>query len=202
MASMRLLNRLELTTETVRAALESLSVAAPVWLVDHARAAWWDRYAQRASDYRLPKGESGRAELALAVATDGYELLGLVRAADAPGWLREIPALGVLRAVWLQQYYRDHDGPRLRGQGELPPGAVAIKSPYDVDARYGVKRGMGWSGYKGHFTETCEADRPHVIVHVATTPATTSDVETAPHDTPTSPRSTCCPTRNSSMPVM
>lgn len=147
-------------------------------MVDHARAAWWDRYAQRASDYRLPKGESGRAELALAVATDGYELLGLVRAADAPGWLREIPALGVLRAVWLQQHYRDHDGPRLRGKGELPPGAVAIKSPYDVDARYGVKRGMGWSGYKGHFTETCEADRPHVIVHVATTSATTSDVET------------------------
>lgn len=37
---------------------------------------------------------------------------------------------------------------------------------------------MGWRGFKGHFTEVCEPDRPHVIVHVATTAATLSDVET------------------------
>ncbi|WP_441247942.1 hypothetical protein [Kitasatospora sp. McL0602] len=116
--------------------------------------------------------------MAVTVGTDGYELLEAVHAAGAPAWLREIPALEVLRMVWVQQYYRDHDGPRLRGKGELPPGAVAIRSPYDTDAGYGVKPGVGWSGYKGHFTETCETSRPHVIVHVATTPATTSDVET------------------------
>ena len=39
---------------------------------------------------------------------------------------------------------------------------------------------MGWRGYKAHFTETCEPDRPHLIVHVATTVATTADVETMP----------------------
>jgi hypothetical protein len=33
---------------------------------------------------------------------------------------------------------------------------------------------------KAHFTETCEPDRPHLIVHVATTAATTADVETMP----------------------
>lgn len=178
LASMRLLNRLELAMETLRAALESLSVMAPAWLVDQASAAWWDRYAQRASDYRLPKGEAARAELSRAVGTDGYRLLDAVHATDAPVWLREVPALGVLRQVWLQQYYRDHEGPRMRGKGAPPPWAAAITRPYESDARYGVKRGTGWSGYKGHFTETCEADRPHVIVHVATTPATTSDVET------------------------
>ncbi|MFC9331312.1 IS1182 family transposase [Kitasatospora sp. NPDC057015] len=178
LACARMLNRLELTIEAMRAALEALSVAAPVWLAGHAPLTWWDRYAQRASDYRLPQGEGPRAALAVMVGTDGYELLEAVRAAGAPAWLREIPALQILRMVWVQQYYRDHDGPRLRGKGERPPGAVAITSPYDTDARYGVKRGMGWSGYKGHFTETCETSRPHVIVHVATTPATTSDVET------------------------
>jgi Transposase DDE domain len=31
---------------------------------------------------------------------------------------------------------------------------------------------------KAHLTETCEPDRPHLIVHVATTPAATGDVET------------------------
>ena len=34
---------------------------------------------------------------------------------------------------------------------------------------------MGWCGDKGHLTKTCEPDRPHLIVHVATTVATTAD---------------------------
>ena len=41
---------------------------------------------------------------------------------------------------------------------------------------------MGWRGYKAHFTETCEPDRPHLIVHVATAvataTATATDVDT------------------------
>lgn len=37
---------------------------------------------------------------------------------------------------------------------------------------------MGWRGDKAHFTETCEPDRPHLIVHVATTVATANDVDT------------------------
>jgi Transposase DDE domain len=41
-------------------------------------------------------------------------------------------------------------------------------------------RGVGWRGYKAHFTETSEPDRPHLIVHVATTVATTADVDTMP----------------------
>jgi hypothetical protein len=37
---------------------------------------------------------------------------------------------------------------------------------------------VGWRGYKAHFTETCEPDRPHLIVHVATTVAAANDVDT------------------------
>jgi transposase len=48
-------------------------------------------------------------------------------------------------------------------------------SPYDPDARYGKKREISWVGYKAHRTETCEAEAPHLIVHVATTPACASD---------------------------
>ncbi|MEZ0096349.1 transposase [Streptacidiphilus sp. EB129] len=154
LAGIRSLNRLEFAAETMRAALESLSVAAPVWLVNHAPAPWWDRYAQRASDYRLPKSETARSELAVTFGTDGFKLLDAVHSARAPGWLRDLPALQALRRVWVQQYYRDHDGPRPREKGEFPPGAVAIKSPYDLDARYGIKRGMGWSGFKGQTPTT------------------------------------------------
>jgi hypothetical protein len=53
-----------------------------------------------------------------------------------------------------------------------------LVSPYDTDARHGLKRGMGWCGYKIHVTETCDAGAPHLINHVITTDATVTDTET------------------------
>jgi transposase len=178
LAAVRELNRLELVTETLRAALEALATAAPRWLQEVVPDQWYERYGQRARDWRLPKAEAARAALAVTVGTDGFALLEAVYAAEAPGWLRQVPAVQTLRLLWIQQYYRDRNGLRWRGKGELPPGALAIGSPYDTQARYGIKRGMGWRGYKAHFTETCEPDRPHLIVHVATTVAATADVDT------------------------
>jgi transposase len=178
LAAVRELNRLELVTETLRAALEALAAAAPTWLQGFMPDEWYDRYGQRARDWRLPKAEAARAALAVIVGTDGFALLEALYAAEAPGWLRQVPAVQTLRRLWLQQYYRDQQGLRWRDKSELPPGALAIGSPYDPEARYGIKRGVGWRGYKAHFTETCEPDRPHLIVHVATTVAATGDVET------------------------
>ena len=179
-AAVRELNRLELVVETLRAALEALAAAAPSWLLAMVPEDWYQRYGQRASDYRLPQATAARAALAVMVGADGFALLDAVHATDAPVWLRQVPSVQTLRAVWIQQYYRDRNGLRWRGKGELPPAALAIDSPYDPDARYGIKRSVGWRGYKAHFTETCEPDRPHLIVHVATTVATTADVDTMP----------------------
>jgi len=83
------------------------------------------------------------------------------------------------------------------GRGRLPPGHLRIISPYDLDARYSIKRDHGWGGYKVHFTETCNApasepdtdpgrpstrgEVPNLITNVVTTTATVPDVEmTAP----------------------
>jgi transposase len=178
LAAVRELNRLELVTETLRAALEALAAAAPAWLEGVVPDQWYERYGQRARDWRLPKAEAARAALAVTVGADGFALLEAVHGTGAPGWLWQVPAVQTLRAVWVQQYYRDQQGLHWRGKGELPPGALAIGSPYDTQARYGIKRGMGWRGYKAHVTETCEPDRPHLIVHVATTVATANDVDT------------------------
>jgi len=146
--AVRELNRLELVTETMRAALEALAAAAPMWLVALAPADWYQRYGQRASDYRLPQAKAARHALAVTLGADGFALLEAVHTTDAPGWLRQVPAVQTLRAVWIQQYYRDRQGLRWRGKGEQPPAALAIDSPYDPDARYGIKRGVGWRGYK------------------------------------------------------
>ncbi|MFF1907041.1 IS1182 family transposase, partial [Kitasatospora sp. NPDC058218] len=66
---------------------------------------------------------------------------------------------------------------RWREAKDLPPGRHRLASPYDVDARYSVKRGSGWCGYKTHLSETCEAHAPHVITHVVTTDAAVGDTE-------------------------
>jgi transposase len=84
LAAVRELNRLELVTETLRAALEALAAAAPTWLEGFMPEEWYDRYGQRARDWRLPKAEAAWAALAVTVGTDGFALLEAVHAADAP----------------------------------------------------------------------------------------------------------------------
>lgn len=80
-----------------------------------------------------------------------------------------------LRRVWAEQY-TDPPGPiRWRAVKELASPATLIASPYDVEARWSTKQSVTWIGYKVHITETCDADRPCIITHVETTPATTPD---------------------------
>ncbi len=55
------------------------------------------------------------------------------------------------------------------------PATLFINSPYDPEAHMGKKRSTLWTGYKVHLTETCEPTQPHLITHVATTPAPKTD---------------------------
>lgn len=64
-----------------------------------------------------------------------------------------------------------------RQPDDSPPSAHLIHSPYDVEARFSRKRDTQWVGYKVHLSETCGENAPHLITHVETTPATTTDVE-------------------------
>jgi transposase len=176
LAAVRALNRLQCVGETVRHALNSLAVAAPAWLRPRIRPEWLERYDHQLDEYRLPKGEAARQALAETIGADGFRVLEAVWAADAPPWLRELPAVETLRRVWVQQYHAPAGGRvRWRAAPDCPPAARLINSPYDPEARYSCKRQTTWVGYKVHLTETCEPDEPHLIVHVETTPATTHD---------------------------
>ncbi|MEU9546713.1 transposase [Streptomyces mirabilis] len=148
LAAVRTLNRMEFVGETLRAALEALAAAAPQWLSPLVTAEWVKRYGARVDSYRFPKGENVRQEWAKQVGQDGFTLLEAAFAPGAPGWLREIPAVQVLRRAWIEQYHRDGEEVRWREAKDLPPGRHRLSSPYDLDARYGVKRGSGWCGYK------------------------------------------------------
>ncbi len=193
LARIRDLNRLELAGETVRAALEALAAAAPGWLATVIDASWQRVCGQRIDDLRLPGSETARRELAVQYGKDGYYLLEQVHGPGAPGWLRELPSVQALRRIWIQQYYREisQDGEKVirreAGAHGLPPGRLALVSAYDLDARYPEKHGMGWLGYKGHFTEaisdpadddpgTGRPALPDLVTDVQTTHAAVPDV--------------------------
>ena len=201
-AEVAALNRLELAGESVRAAVEALAVAHPDWLAQRICVSdWTARYGTPLTAWRPPRSKARQEELALAYARDGYALVEAVYEPSAPAWLRELPAIDVLRRVLLQNYTRTTTGGReviKRRQKEpegdgLPPGHTRIASPYDTDARWGVKRDTFWLGYKLHVSETCDdppacacpGERherdcqaptfPNLITHVATTQATVPD---------------------------
>jgi transposase len=181
LAAVRTLNRLESIGETLRAALNSLATVAPAWLADLVAPDWFERYATRVEEYRLPKGEAARTALGERIGADGHTILVAVYAPSAPAWLRELPAVQTLRRAWVHQFHLEDDVVRWRKAADLPPAGTRFDSPYDTDARYGNKRSTTWTGYKVHLTETCDADRPHLITHVETTSAPVGDIDmTAP----------------------
>jgi transposase len=208
-AAVAALNRLEVAGESVRAAVEALAVACPDWLAQRICVSdWTRRYGTPVTSWRPPASQAKQDELAIAYARDGYALLEAVYHPSSPAWLRELPAVGVLRRVLVRNYTRAITGngrevikrreKEPEGDG-LPPGHARIASPYDTDARRGVKREEFWLGSKLHVTETCDDEPrcgcpgdggtgrrghdedcaapafPNLITHVATTEATVPD---------------------------
>ena len=102
-------------------------------------------------------------------------LLGKIWSDQAPPYVGSLPAVETLRQCWVAQFWTDNGILRWRHAGNLPPSPIRIDSPYDLDARYGVKRTTEWVGYKVHFTETCSAGMPHLITNVDTDAAHAPD---------------------------
>ncbi len=105
------------------------------------------------------------------------QLLKVLWSTTSVAYLRQIPAVEILRQTWIHQYDVENDTLRLRAAADLPPTGTRMDSPYDKDARYGNKRSVTWTGYKVHITETCDADEVHLITNVETTQAHISDVD-------------------------
>jgi hypothetical protein len=153
----------------VRAGLEAVAAVAPGWLpsvIDIAD--WGRRYGARVDTWRLPTSKTKRAELAAAYGADAVALLRAVYHAGAPPWLRELPAVEVLRRVLVQNYVittnaqgREVIKAREADTEGLPPGSTRLSSPYDLDARWAAKGDdLYWNGYQVHVTETCEPPHP------------------------------------------
>ena len=180
LAAIRVMNRLELVGETMRAALNAIATEAPLWLRQVAPSEWYERYGRRIEDYRLPKSQEKRAAYAQRVGEDGFQLLDLLAEKDTPKEANSLPEVNTLRLMWSRHYSRDEDKKdggspgqvRFKSNRELSRASEAIESPYDTDARYRSRYSTNWTGYLVHITETCEDDDVHLITHVETTEAT------------------------------
>jgi transposase len=192
LAAIRVMNRLELVAETLRAALNDLATIAPAWLQSIVPPEWYERYSKRIEDTRLPRERGKRETYAQMVGEDGFALLDALDAAEVSPDLRALPSLDALRRTWHRHYERTPDEAagsrqppgsrvRFRPNRDLPPAAEGIESPYDTEARYRHKRDTQWTGYMVHVSETCEPTAPHLLTHVHTTTAAVHEAQcTAP----------------------
>ncbi len=169
------MNRLELVTETMRAALNEVAVFAPEWLAETAPPEWLTRYATRAEQSRLPRTDPAREDYARQVGEDGFHLLKLL--IDQQPALLKLKQAETLEKVWQRHYTRQEDGEvNWVANADLAKASTAIESPYDTEARFSTKRDLSWTGYKVHLSETCDEELPSIITNVLTTVATTQDV--------------------------
>lgn len=206
LAAVRRLSRVELVAETMRAALQALAKVDEVWLANVMPPQWAERYGRSARHERQPTGAAAVRQYVEQVGADGIALLQAVYGPTAPVAGPGVAAVEVLRQVWVQQYWYDESGQlqwreaklsRARKSREgttrrrssrtaadddaesarVPWSSVEVVSPHDPQARFSHKPGkVEWVGYKDHQTETCDEERPNVIVHVVTTPAPEQDV--------------------------
>lgn len=174
LAKIRALNRVLCVAQTLIYVLNVLAEVAPDWVRTHIPANWVERYGERLEHERLPKAEDERQRYANHVGADGWLLLDLLHAPSTPAWLHTLPAIATLRRIWDQQFEAREHGGQWRKEPNLP-AAEMLNSPYDLDARYGQKRTTVWVGYKVHFTQTCDDERPQLITQVTTTPAGVPD---------------------------
>ena len=180
LARIRRMNRLEIAGEAVRRVLDDVALIAPDWLREHMQGAWVERYGRPFDMYRLPKSKQKQKELAVQIGKDGYALLeAILLGDDVPEAVQGLWSVEMLRRIWVQQYYREGEKVvwRRKEKEGLPPAAQMIASPDEGDARYAGKSGFYWTGYKCHFTETCDPEQPRLITQVTTTPATTHDAQ-------------------------
>src|SRR6266699_4631655 len=147
---------------------------APDWIRAHVPASWVEQYGKRLEEERLPKEAQERQQYVNQVGADGWMLLGALQAAATPDWMKTLPAVSTFRTIWEQEFEPSDQGGSFR-QEPLLPAAQLITSPYDLDARNAKKRATFWTGYKVHFTQTCDEDAPQLITHVETTAAPLSD---------------------------
>lgn len=94
---------------------------APQWLRSFAPDEWYERYAHRLEEYRLPKEQSKHTALVETIGADGYLLLDAIYSTPELNWLTHVPAVEILGRLWVQQFERIEGRPCFRANDNIPP---------------------------------------------------------------------------------
>jgi len=160
----------------MRFASNAIAKESPEWLNQMFQDEWLHRYYVRGGNVRIPHSAAGRQEFAEMVGRDAHALLDAVYHWSDLLFNQKIAAIEILRRVVIQQFYVDEDGVHWRTDSEgTPPSIIFINSPYDLEAHYGKKRSLQWTGYKVFLTETCDEELPRLITNVETSSAPVAD---------------------------
>lgn len=147
----------------------AVSTIAVDWVERTIPAAFREVYAERQSEYGLSNTELG--ERLMGAGKDGFWFLRQIEQ-SAPPAVNSLAEVKVLRTVLEQQFPKGKDGPPAT---KRPGGRDIIESPHEPEARRGNKGERNWIGYKGQVTETCDQDRPHLIMDLEGTGALETD---------------------------
>jgi transposase len=192
LAAIRVLRRLALVAEMLRAALNDRAPVAPDWLPGLAPRDWDERDGTRSEDSRLPRAKAAREAYAQTVGEDGFRVLDAVDAPEAPEAVRTRPSIATRRRTWQRHDERTaptspaprkRPGPRVRFTADraVPRAAEGLGSPDDPEARYRHQRETPWTGDLVQGSDTCEPTAPHLMTQVHTTAATVQEARwTAP----------------------
>lgn len=168
------LSQLELVGESLRVALVAASKVDATWVEETMPPAFQETYGQRRSEYGLSKLQV--RERLVQAGQDGMWFLGQVDQ-HGPLAIQQLAEVAVLRQVLEQQFPQGPDQPL----EQRPMGGDVIESPHEPEARFGKKRGQGWKGYKVQVTETCDKERPALVVDLEPTGALDNDSPELPH---------------------
>jgi hypothetical protein len=119
LASIRNMNRCELVGKTLRATLNVLSTVDPTWVAANVEASRYLKYARRFESNRQTPTKDGIIVTAEDVGRDGMALLEKIWTEDAPPYLRNLPAVEILRQCWISQFWEENGVLRWRHAGNL-----------------------------------------------------------------------------------
>ncbi len=176
LAGVRELSRFEFAGETFRHALNEIAKVAPDWLRALVPDDWYKRYARSFVDASSLHKRKQELNLSQQVGQDGLILMRAVYSPEAPFELRDLPAVELLRRCWVQEFVLTKGKIGMRFKEDLAPAPQRMRSPYDIEMRYGIKGAKTWEGYRLHLTESCDEDKPHLLVHTDTTAAPVADL--------------------------
>lgn len=168
------LSQLELVTESIRVALRAVSAVEPEWIEKNVPASFREVYEQRHSEYGLSEREVD--ERLVKAGKDGFWFLAQVEQSGLRT-LQELGEIETLRSVLQQQF------PNASGEApatQRPTGGEIIESPHETQARRSTKRGNSWIGYKFQVSESCDPDKPNLVVDIDVTNATANDCPELP----------------------